>query len=378
MSTRPHHIVVLGGGALGISTAAHLIRKGVEVTVVTEAELASGASGRSLSWLNSAGDRSEEYHHFRMAGIDRYRELKSQHPEIEWLEFNGGIYWGTGPEAAEVRHEAEVEKDYTSRLIDAHGLSTVAPGLNADAVNTTAVFNSDEGWVSLPHLIDYLAAQVTDGGGRIITNAGVSSVLTEGGRAIGIRTAAGAEYRGDAVVVACGAQTPEIVAKLGVRIEDASPLSMLVISEPFEVPESVVLNTPRAAVRPNPGSTIAIDHDWYEDQIVAKEDGTYQVPSDTVDELVAEAARLYSGDTEIKAAGWKIGLKPIPGDGEPVFGELATVPGCYAIFTHSGATLALIGGELAANELADGTKEEILANFRPERFTVEAASSSGA
>lgn len=377
MSTRPHHIIVLGGGALGISTAAHLIHKGVDVTVLTEAELASGASGRSLSWLNSAGERSPEYHEFRMAGIDRYRDLKTRHPQIEWLDFGGGVFWGTGPEVAEARHEAEAEKQYSSQLLDPQALSAVAPGLNAGAVNTAAVFNPEEGWVSLPHLIDHLAAQVTDGGGRIITNAGSSTVMTEEGRAIGVRTAAGEEHRGDAVVVACGPQTPEVVAELGVRIEDASPLSMLVVSEPFEVPEGVVLNTPRAAVRPNPGSTIAVDHDWYEDQIVTNEDGTYEIPRETVDELVAEAARLYSGEIAIKAADWKIGLKPIPGDGEPVFGELDAVPGCYAIFTHSGATLALIGGELVANELADGTKEEMLEQFRPERFTVAATGASG-
>lgn len=376
MSTHPRHIVVLGGGALGISTAAHLIRKGVDVTVVTEAELVSGASGRSLSWLNSAGERSQEYHGFRMAGIERYRELKAQQPDVDWLDFGGGVFWGTGPEAAQVRNDAETEKDYASQLLDPQALSAVAPGLNAEAVNTTAVFNPEEGWVSLPHLIDHLAAQIIAGDGRIVTNAGKSTVLTEDGRAIGVRTASGEEYRGGAVVVACGPQTPEVIAELGVRIEDASPLSMLVISEPFEVPEGVVLNTPRAAVRPNPGSTIAIDHDWYEDQIASNEDGTYDIPRETVDELIAEAIRLYAGELEIKAASWKIGLKPMPGDGEPVFGELDAVPGCYAVFTHSGATLALIGGELVANELIDGTKEEMLAQFRPERFAVAAEAAS--
>ncbi len=376
MPTQPRHIVVLGGGALGISTAAHLTRKGVDVTVVTEAELASGASGRSLSWLNSAGERSQEYHDFRLAGIARYRELKAEHPDADWLDFGGGVYWGSGPEAARVRHDAEVAKDYSSRLLDPQALAEVTPGLNAAAVNSTAVFNPEEGWVSLPHLIEHLAGQITEAGGRIVTNARRCAVLTEDGRAVGVRTDAGEEIRGDAVVVACGPQTPEVIAELGVRIEDASPLSMLVISEPFEVPEDVVLNTPRAAVRPNPGSTIAIDHDWYEDQIVTNEDGTYDIPRETVDELVAEAARLYAGQPEIRAAGWKIGLKPIPGDGEPVFGELEAVPGCYAVFTHSGATLALIGGELVANELVDGTKEEMLAQFRPERFAVTAAAAA--
>jgi glycine/D-amino acid oxidase-like deaminating enzyme len=372
LSTQPRHIVVLGGGALGISTAAHLIRKGVDVTVVTDSELASGASGRSLSWLNSAGARSPEYHAFRMAGIERYRELKAEHPEVDWLEFGGGVFWGTGADPARARHDAEVAKNYSSRLLDPRSLSEEVPGINVEAVNSAVVFNPEEGWVSLPHLIGYLSGQITEGGGRIITDAGTSTVLTEDGRAVGVRTAAGEEHRGDAVVVACGPQTPEVVADLGVNIADASPLSMLVTSEPFEVPAGVVLNTPRAAVRPNPGSTVAIDHDWYEDRIVTHEDGTHDIPQETVDELVAEAVHLYAGAPDIRAATWSIGRKPIPGDGEPVFGELDAVPGCYAIFTHSGATLALIGGELAANELVNRTEEEMLARFRPERFAAAA------
>jgi hypothetical protein len=44
------------------------------------------------------------------------------------------------------------------------------------------------------------------------------------------------------------------------------------------------------------------------------------------------------------------------------------VPRCYIAFTHSGATLALIAGELAANELLTGATHAMLAAFRPERF----------
>ncbi|MEV0384767.1 FAD-dependent oxidoreductase [Nonomuraea sp. NPDC050643] len=46
--------VVLGGGILGVSTAVHLVRGGAEVVLVTEADLAGGASGRSLSWNGRA------------------------------------------------------------------------------------------------------------------------------------------------------------------------------------------------------------------------------------------------------------------------------------------------------------------------------------
>ena len=57
---------VVGGGVLGLSAAVALAQRGAAVTLLTEQALASGASGRSLAWLNSFGVRSEEYHRLRL------------------------------------------------------------------------------------------------------------------------------------------------------------------------------------------------------------------------------------------------------------------------------------------------------------------------
>ena len=58
-SSNPLRVAVVGGGVVGVSTAHQLARAGADVVLVTEGELTSNASGRSLSWLNSAGIRSE-------------------------------------------------------------------------------------------------------------------------------------------------------------------------------------------------------------------------------------------------------------------------------------------------------------------------------
>ena len=66
-STATKHVAIIGGGILGVSTAVHLLREGASVTLLTERGLASEATGRSLSWLNSAGERSTPYHQLRLA-----------------------------------------------------------------------------------------------------------------------------------------------------------------------------------------------------------------------------------------------------------------------------------------------------------------------
>ncbi len=50
-------------------------------------------------------------------------------------------------------------------------------------------------------------------------------------------------------------------------------------------------------------------------------------------------------------------------------GELSAIPGYYVAFSHSGATLGLIVGELLAYEIATGARHPMLASFRPERFS---------
>ncbi len=160
-----------------------------------------------------------------------------------------------------------------------------------------------------------------------------------------------------------------MVAPLGVHIPNGSPVSMLVTSQPCDHRLQVVMNTPRAAVRPNPGNTIAVDHDWYEEHIAAQADGQYNIDTSVINQLMAEAGNLIGDGAPLKASSWKIGVKPISSDGEPVVGELQKVPGCFVVFTHSGATLALILGEILTQEMLTGVRHPMLATFRPERFS---------
>ncbi|WP_312243153.1 FAD-binding oxidoreductase [Pantoea sp.] len=362
-------VVVVGGGVLGVSTALHLAKLGATVTLVTEAELCSGASGRSLSWLNSAGERSLEYHALRMAGVDRYRTLFAQDPTRDWLRFDGGLFWPDDDVAGtHARHAYEKAHGYDSQLIDPQNVAAADAQVNAQAMAETAIFNPGEGWVSLPHLIAFLAQQLRALAVKIVEHAGKASVLTEGQRACGIRSEKAGDFRADAVLVACGPWTPDVVAPLGVDIPNGSPVSMLVTSKPGAHGLKVVMNTPRAAVRPNPGSTLAVDHDWYEKDIVGQPDGSYAIAESVVQTLMQEAGKLLADDQPLEAQSWKLGLKPIPGDGNPVLGELEKVPGCFVAFTHSGATLALIVGELLAGEIVSGEKHPMLATFRAERF----------
>jgi glycine/D-amino acid oxidase-like deaminating enzyme len=172
----------------------------------------------------------------------------------------------------------------------------------------------------------------------------------------------------DATVLATGADVPATLAELGVRIPDATSDALLVRTAPLNSRLRPVLNAPRVAVRPAPGGSLVLDAAWSEEEVVRRDDGTFEVRDSTVHDLLREASLVLEGNPELTAESYGVGRKPIPGDGHPVLGDVQEVPGLHVAFTHSGATLGLIAGELLADEIVSGHPSPLLTSFRPGRF----------
>ncbi|TIL48753.1 MAG: FAD-binding oxidoreductase, partial [Mesorhizobium sp.] len=148
-SPKPRHVVVVGAGIFGTSTALHLARLGLDVTIVNDGAPSNGASGRSLSWLNSARRADTAYHRLRLAGIDRYRTLAATRPEAaSWLRFDGGLTWDADDETNQIASMWQLEQDigYDSLLLDPAEVGAVTPGIDASAITPQgAIFNPGEG-----------------------------------------------------------------------------------------------------------------------------------------------------------------------------------------------------------------------------------------
>jgi glycine/D-amino acid oxidase-like deaminating enzyme len=359
-------VVVLGGGVLGMSTAHQLARQGASVTLVSDTALASGASGRSLAWLNSAAPRSPEYHQLRVLGIDRYRTLSARTPGLDWLRFDGGLYWGAESRST-FAHQMAV--GYQAEWVHPDEVPGVAPGVDPAAVpEDGAIFNPGEGWVDLPSLIDQLVKEFTALGGTVALDTGPATVSVEGDRVVGARTESGLVLDADVVVLATGAAVPAALARLGLPIGDRTPISVLVRTERTATGLRTVLNTPRVSIRPTPDGALALDSGWAEEEVVRHDDGTFDIPGFVVDGLLAEAAAVLAGHPDLPLESVAAGRKPIPADGEPVLGPVPGIAGLHVAFTHSGATLGLIAGELLAEQIVTGVAHPLLATFGPGRF----------
>ncbi|WP_337006752.1 NAD(P)/FAD-dependent oxidoreductase [Microbacterium sp. LB12] len=368
--TNSLHVAVIGAGILGTSTAAHLARGGARVTLVTAGKPADGASGRSIAWLNSSGARSVEYRYLRLIGLDRYRTWRERHPESSaYLRFDGALKWGGEDESFRDTFDYERAGGYDSIWLSREQVAALTPDVNADAVAAEgAIYNRGEGWVNLPDLVAALLAQATADGAELIEDAGDARVDVQDGRAVGVVLGDGTRIAADRVVLATGGHVPAQLAALGVEVPDATPAAFVVITEPVEPRVRTVLNTPRVAVRPMPDGRLVLDADWAEKSIVVEPDGSLTVPEASVQGLLEEGSRVLAGNPVLRAERVAAGLKPIPGDGEPVVGAVSAIDGLYTLFTHSGATLGLILGELVAEEVLTGRPSPVLDAFRLDRF----------
>ncbi|MDX8461871.1 NAD(P)/FAD-dependent oxidoreductase [Mesorhizobium humile] len=363
--------VVVGAGVFGVSTAFHLARLGVQTTIVNDGAVANGASSRSLAWLNSARKRSAAYHKLRIQGLERYKAFAASHDCSAWLRFDGGLTWDADDASNQIaeihRHEQSI--GYQTQLLAPSELSAVTPGVDPRAVSPQgAIFNAGEGWVDLPSLINLLLAEFRERGGRILSDAGSADVTLANGRVSGVKTTSGEVVGADVVVVATGPAVPAMAAKVGRHIGDGTTRALLVFSKPVPHPLRAVLNTPRVAIRPTPNGAFALDSAWSEEEVIVRDDGTYEAKPSTIAGLLKEASSVLEGNPRLVLQSLHVGPKPIPADGEPVVGQLTDIPGYHVVFSHSGATLGLIAGELLAGEIVSGTANPLLEPFRPSRF----------
>jgi YD repeat-containing protein len=331
-------LVVVGAGIVGASVAYHAARAGAVVTLVDAGRPGAGVTADSFAWIGASGIHTGSAAGLRATATDEYRRLEAELPGLP-VTWSGSLSWGAADGAPGAGPGQEI--------VDAVTVATLEPTLRQPP--KWAVWAPGDGAVDPVGATERLVAGARAHGAQVHPDTRVTAVRRDAaGRVVGVETAVG-PLTGATVVLAAGVATAALGAPLGVRVPvDPSPATLFRLRAPAGLVRTVVHNR---------------DFDVRQvakDRLVAA--------ADSPERTVAAVRSTFRGAANVELLSTRVGVRPMPADGEPIVGPVAEVPGLYLAVMHSAVTLAPAVGRIVARELVDGTVEPAMAGCRLDRF----------
>ncbi|MFI8073998.1 NAD(P)/FAD-dependent oxidoreductase [Streptomyces sp. NPDC086033] len=274
----------------------------------------------------------------RATATAEYHRLGAELPGLP-VTWSGSPSWN--------RQDSAPDAGPEQTIVDAATVATLEPNLRRPP--EWAVWAPGDGAVDSVGVTERLVAAARTHGARVHLDTPVTAVRRDtAGRVAGVETTAG-PLSGATVVLAAGVATAALGAPLGVHVPvEPSPCPLFRLSAPAGLVRTVVNNE---------------DFDLRQvaaDQLVAA--------ADSPERTLAAIRPTFHGAGSVELISTRLGVRPMPTDGEPIVGPVAEVPGLYVAVMHSAVTLAAAVGRLVARELVDGTVESVLSGCRPDRF----------
>ena len=220
------HVVVIGGGATGLSTAWWLRREGVPVTVVEKGIVGWEASGRNGGGATHAYSPlfAEEQRLWPMMDelLGYPTEYQAQRIRIALDPAQLAQYWRVTNMAVAHGFRAEELDAQTVKELVPWVPDTVAGGLMWEF----------GGHANPQRTMQAYAWAVQDLGGTIQQHTTVTGFTQHGGKVTEVLTDQGV-LGCDAVVLAAGPHTAQLASKLGVRVPVAPARAEMIVTEPL-------------------------------------------------------------------------------------------------------------------------------------------------
>jgi len=367
---QPVRVAVIGAGILGASVGWNLSRQGADVVFIDAGEPGEGVTNWSFSWVNASNKTiRRSYFDLNVAGIEAYRELAETIGPDSWWHPTGHLRW-TDSLAAEAQSLETAELlarwDYRVEVITGdEARRRFEPALTVPA-KTPVLYYPDEAWVDGRRLADVLVGQAVADGAQRRFGAAVSNIATGGGGSVRTLTLSDESHLDvDVVVNAAGPGAAGIAALVARHLPMRREPGVVARIDCAKVPIQHVMHAPHIEIRPD-GDASMLLHSREIDALI----DTGEEPDELARLLHESVQRLIPELADSSIAGTRVSNRPIPADGFPSVGAVPTVPGYYEAVSHSGITLGPVIGRLLASEILTGRRDEMLADFRPERFPV--------
>jgi len=350
-------IIVIGAGIIGASIAYFLAKAGADVLVVDSQHAGGGvATPNSWAWINASWGNVEPYAKLRMRSMAEWRALALVHNDLT-VNWCGGLLWDLPQNQLLEIADKQKSLGYEVELIDSAAALKIEPNLRATP--KLALYAVGEGSIEpVAATLGFLAA-ATDHGAKILLGAKVSDFDTCGGKVGGVYLDEQL-HEANEVVVAAGAQSPALLAQLGIVLNLESPAGLLVHSKINSKLLNGLVMAPELHVRQT-----------REGRIVAGSDFGGTQPGDdpaaTATVLFRQVKDMLIGAEDLAMEFYTLGYRPTSLDGMPLIGRPSKIDGIYVAVTHSGVTLAPALGLFCAAEILLDQRDPLLLPFHVDR-----------
>lgn len=359
-----YDVAVVGLGIVGASAVYALARAGQRVIALDAGRPGAGTSRTSFAWVNSVNKEPEVYHRLNAEGLAAHRELARELGPDGGYHDGGSLEWAEGGEAQAELHERVARlaaRGYAAELISRRRALGLEPHLNIPESVGDVAFYAAEGWLDAPRAIERLLAA---SGAEVRSGARVS-LRARDGRVEALALDDG-EIEAAATLVCVGPSTQAFLAALGVALPVGRvPGLLAVTSRPAQALGRVV-HAPGIHLRPDAGGGLLLGATDVDDLIT--EASTDETARAVAPRLLERAVRAFPPAKDVRLVDARIGVRPMPGDGQTIAGRVPGLANAWMLATHSGMTLGPLLGRLIAGEIAGGAPSPTLAPFRPERF----------
>ncbi len=219
------HIVIAGGGVLGLSVALHAARKFDSLTepvlLLDKGGLGAGSSIRSGAVL-SANSKAREYVGMARDSLRTYRDLGRMTGRTVGFR-NTGVLSIFGPaqqkEIEELRRDMAMQRSIGVNIkeVGPAEIRLLAPGAVV-ADGTVGAYEPDAGIVDPRQTLEVFSTLARSAGATVRMGSEIQELIVEDGRVAGVRTSRG-EIRTQCVVLTAGPWTASLLKRFDVETD---------------------------------------------------------------------------------------------------------------------------------------------------------------
>jgi sarcosine oxidase subunit beta len=334
MSNVGASVVIIGGGVTGLSAAWWMAREGVDVIVLDK-----GVIGYEASSRNGGGAT-----HYQSPLFDEEQRLWPQMDSLLGYPTEHRperiIVAVTESQLARYRRTAAILDGlgYRSSLLDARQVRDAVPLAGETAIGGVHIHTG--GHANPQRTVQAYAWAAQDHGARILQHCPAHRIEMAGGRAVGVRTAAGV-IGCDQLVVAAGPQSGHLLREIGIDLPLAPARAEMIVTEALpQMPIGGVDGNGlygRQTLRGN----LAYGGGWHEWMDELPLHGALSRPSTPVlQHLSRRLAQLFPKAAHVRVIRSWGGIVENTPDGRPVLDRPAS-PGNVTVATMSGVGFGL-------------------------------------